>query len=850
MVKGIITLLIVWTLAASAARAQTFEGVVCATDGGPVPGASVILLNSQKRPVTFARTDADGAYAIKIPEGKEGKWLAFIALGFVRDTIAVASLANGSRHTLREKVTEIREVKVQAGRIFQRGDTLNFQTALFKQSQDRSIEDVLKKIPGIQVKSNGSIEWQGKPINKFYIEGMDLLGDKYAQASQNISADKVQKVQVIENHEPVKLLRDVSFSDQAALNIVLTEDAKNIWQGSARIGVGSSIESNPSALGDARLMAMIFAHKMQSISMYKFNNTGDDVLHEVSAEDMMGTPIPTERGVLSNISLGTPSLKEKRTRFNNSHVVATNWLFKLTDDHELRLQASGAHDKSRQQQRTETFYNDIDGGVTITEDEEAHSYETTVDTELKYQVNSASNYLTNTVKGLLDNSRSDGTSVLNGSEVDENVKPRRRYITENLEWTHRFESGRAVSLNGYASYNYLPGRLLLQDDESERLTFHSTFWGASTYYRHRAGRVYITYTLDTKGRQQRMDCDNTLAVSRDKYTQAKTRLMATVNYKSKSWDIEAELPFAWLARTFNGARRDDGQFEPWVRVKLTPDALWTFSTSYHYSKSPAQLTEVSASPVFTGYVTMRRGLGNIHTSRMHSSSAGVYYKNVPKGLFGRVSYYFSRRPDNILYAAEYTDGFYTSQATERKAAAVDHIISGNFTKSLSWWRTNISVKGDYSKDDYSLLIAEEVVPFSIRSGSAAFILSIQPQKWLSVDFKSSYDAMKQHNRQNHAEDGNTLSSFTHDLKIFVMPGNWQMKWTHELYHSKDEGIATCYFSDMSVSYRQKKYEVSVELSNMFGVSEYRQRFVTSTQRVFQSNEIRPREIIAKVTFDF
>lgn len=850
MGKGLIALLTSGLIVATAAEAQTYGGIVCTADGEPIPGASVVLLNGQKKPVSFARSEETGAYEVNVPEGKEGRWLAFIALGFERDTISTAGFTSGRKHTMHEKVTEIREVKIQAGRIFQRGDTLNFQTSLFKQSQDRSIEDVLKKIPGIQVSSSGAIEWQGKPINKFYIEGMDLLGDKYTQASQNISADMVQKVQVIENHEPVKLLRDVSFSDQAALNIVLTDDAKNIWQGAVRLGAGSSIERDPSALGDARLMAMLFARRMQSISMYKFNNTGDDVLHEVNVEELFGKGVPTETGVLSNIDLGNPSLKEQRTRFNNSHVIATNWLFKLADDHELRLQASGAHDKSRQQRRTTTYYNDVDGGVTITEDEEAHSYESTVDAELKYQVNSSSNFLTNTVKGLLDYSRSEGTSELNSNKVGENIKPRRRYVTEKIDWTHRFESGRAISAKGYFSFNYLPGSLLLQNDESERLTFHSTFWGASTYYRHRAGRVYMTYTLDTRGLRQKMDCENSLATTSDEYAQSKTRLVATANFKNQTWDVEAELPLSWLSRTFNSEGRNDGQVEPSARVKFTPDAHWTFTTGYSYTMTPSRITETSSSAIYSSYLTLSRGLGMMYTTRMHNSSAEINYKHAPKGFFGRLSYYFSQSPDNMLRAATYEDGFYASRASGHKADMTNHLISSCFTKSLRWWRTNISLTGDYSQSDYSLLIADAENPFTLQSGSAAVILSVQPKRWLSVEAKSSYGASKQHNRQDHTADGRTISSFEHNLKLFLMPGYWQMEWDHELYHSNDEGLPTCYFSDLSVSYRRKKYEVGVEFTNIFGVSAYRQRYVTSTQRVFQENELRPREILARVSFDF
>lgn len=73
------------------------------------------------------------------------------------------------------------------------------------------------------------------------------------------------------------MLRGRSFSDQAALNIVLADDAKEVWQGTVEAGTGSSLQKPGHWLGDARLTAMRFAHKLQSISIYKFNNTGKDI---------------------------------------------------------------------------------------------------------------------------------------------------------------------------------------------------------------------------------------------------------------------------------------------------------------------------------------------------------------------------------------------------------------------------------------------------------------------------------------------------------------------------------------------------------------------------------------------
>ena len=81
------------------------------------------------------------------------------------------------------------EVKIKSNRITQRKDTLVYSVSGFKMSQERSIEDVLKKIQGIEVAKNGQIRFQDRPISNFYIDGMNLLDSRYTLASRNIPAD-------------------------------------------------------------------------------------------------------------------------------------------------------------------------------------------------------------------------------------------------------------------------------------------------------------------------------------------------------------------------------------------------------------------------------------------------------------------------------------------------------------------------------------------------------------------------------------------------------------------------------------------------------------------------------------
>ncbi|MBD4340545.1 hypothetical protein GUH15_31795, partial [Xanthomonas citri pv. citri] len=127
----------------------------------------------------------------------------------------------------------------QAPDIYAKGDTLVFNVARYANATDNAIIDVIKRLPGIKVEDDGTIKYQGKPINKFYIDGDDFLGGQYGLATNNISHKDVKSVEVMENHQPVKALEGIDFPEEAGINIKLSEEAKGKWVGVAKAGTGA-----------------------------------------------------------------------------------------------------------------------------------------------------------------------------------------------------------------------------------------------------------------------------------------------------------------------------------------------------------------------------------------------------------------------------------------------------------------------------------------------------------------------------------------------------------------------------------------------------------------------------------
>ncbi|SEA93743.1 hypothetical protein SAMN04487851_1271, partial [Prevotella sp. tc2-28] len=608
-------------------KAQNFTGRVENMSGKPLASASVVAKGDGGSVVAFARSGQDGGFSLTIPQGKEAKDVEFLMMGFAKVVIPLKDYKNGQTVRMSEQAIALKEVKVTPQRIREEGDTLTYSVAGFRQKQDRSIADVIAKMPGLEVLPTGAIRYQGKAINKFYIEGIDLLGGKYAMASENLSADKVKSVQVYENHQPVKALKDIQFSEQAALNLVLKDEAKNVWQGVVDVATGYG----DNWLRDARLLEMVFGRKKQSISMVKANNMGKDIEHEVTDLSSFDKTAPTESGILSNISLGAPSLEPQRSKFNDTYIAATNWLFKNKKDDDLKLQLTGLYDRSHQQQNRQTIYLDADSAV-IAEEQSARSTRSEWQAELLYKANRDNHYLSNTLKGYIDFNKSEGLSMLNGQPTPQYVEPRKRYVVDNLELINKLKNGQSYSVTSLFSYSYLPGTLLLTNDSTQQLTQQTLYWKAYAYYQHSIRQVKLIWQAGFETKNQ------WLALSdKDRYSEYQPYIEPSLSYREGAWSISLNGRLSWLMRQYQKKNSQNFLAEPRLFIRYSLTSKLDISGSYSYRWTPSDITTITRQAYYTDYISCQQGSGQFENTTGQMASLGLGYRNVMTGMFCRLT---------------------------------------------------------------------------------------------------------------------------------------------------------------------------------------------------------------------
>ena len=205
---------------------QKIRGILkCATSGQPIPDVYIMLRTEDgKRILAYSYSQPDGSFILECPPDPQQEFLLTTSrLGYEPYRQKIPAQTQQTEILLKESSLTLREVKVISSPIRRQGDTISYYMSNFHRPQDRNLADVLARMPGIHVQSDGRVQYDGKPINRFYIEDMNLLGERYSLATKNLSPSDIAAVQVYENHEPIKMLRDRSQTEQAALNIKLKD---------------------------------------------------------------------------------------------------------------------------------------------------------------------------------------------------------------------------------------------------------------------------------------------------------------------------------------------------------------------------------------------------------------------------------------------------------------------------------------------------------------------------------------------------------------------------------------------------------------------------------------------------
>ena len=853
------------------------KGKVTNSSNDPLSNVNVLInYKSTDEIVEFSITDKNGLYNIEI----DNKIIEFdIQVSCIGYQTILETLKNeclSKNFVLREQEVELSEVFIKAPSIIHKGDTIKYVVSSFSKDQDRSIGDVLKRIPGIEVLADGQIRYQGKPINKYYIEGLDLLEGKYNLANENLSYKEVTQVQILENHQPIKALDSLNFSENAAINIKLKKSYT--ITGAAQIGTGLS-----PLLWDSNITPMAFTKKNQMLISAQSNNVGNNVanqLKNLTIENLLN-PSNSEAEKSDWLfiqQLSSPDFTEKRWLDNNVHMVTGNYLHKLKNDYEFRLNISYLNDLQQQNGSTYTKFITPSDTINLLESNQTFLFLNSLQTNLTLQRNSTKKYFRNSFafNGFWDNQR--GIILIDHRNIEQQLS--NRFFKLSNDFKTIFPLGtQLLTFYSFININKAPQSLTVNPGQFSNLLNNNVPYyevNQNVNLKKILFDNYINFTkgfgaisvdtklgfqLENQNLSSQIQSSENIDLSNDfkndlDWLRTKLFFEVQTQYNKNRWRFDLKLPTNLFA--FNVIDKELVRGENFRRITFDPrlsatydvNNFWKLNTVFSSNNQFGNINQLHYAYILQNYRSIRRVDTPIPQNLDQNVSSGIVYRNPIKSFFWHLMFSTSTNKTNITYQSEILE----NGTTELKAIQQDNLqqsqsIATRFNKKLETLNTNLTVNASYGLSSNFQFLNNDLTEINNQTWIFGSKMEIEFTDKISFEYQSTWSILSNLiqnagnsalNQQNHYA---TLNLFA-DNQNFI---SLRTEYISNNFFSKRTKFV---FSDIIYRYtiKENKIDFELQLNNLFNNSTFRSVDINDFRYLETNFSLRPRQLILKATF--
>lgn len=884
------SLAVIFSIFFTSILAQTkIQGKIIDEASKPISNCSITVENSLDSTIfSFALSDANGDYGITLNSDRPNLLFRIKKFNFNTQIITILNVSQTKNFTLISKITKLKEVIVKKPPIIKRSDTLSYNLESFANSQDRTLSDVLKKIPGIDVGINGQIRYQGKAINKFYVEGKDLMGGSYGIITNALPNIDVTTVEVLKNHQPITMLRDKVYSADAAINIKLKKNVTITGRGE----VGSGLLP---ALWSVKLTPIIFTKKYQSLISYKSNNVGDDIASEFNNLILLsGIEISNENKSPANwLNLaenGLPTIDQKRYLFNKTHTGSANLLFNINKSTEVKSNISYVNDIVDRESYERTIikqfnsFGDLADSIDFIRQSKVKLSRQELKTIMDVTQNNKLRFLKNSL--IFQINRENGTSnlTLNGFPVNQNLNSPSYTLQNSFNSLLPYGKDRILSVQSrieYASddqiYKISPLSalafadtvFLLKDQLNQGIINNSfkTLTSLSSLFSF--GNLTLTPKLVLE--TDKSNLNSTLLASSHgenfndlgstyqnygSYVKLIGKAVAEINYISQRLKIQSSLPFmhntinAKFADVIGNKSLKQFTFEPTAYLDYKITSFFKFILNGSRSVNFSPLNELYPNFVFSGldFKAFRSNIGVIKTKNINSS---VNYENVINNVFGSIGYSFNEQQNNIVIRSKIiANGQRVSEAANIFNTSTGYSYNLNIGKFLPKIKTNIAAGYSYTKSKINVFLNNDVIPVVNYGQNFHLKINYNQLDWLGLNYRAVLGFSSQYSFNTKTNN----SSLKQVAEVFVSPEkNHSISFYGDFSAFKlKKRYYTNPFFDIKYRYTLEKKKIDFELkfNNIFNKYIFEQVDFSETQIRETNFNIRPRQLLFSVNFNF
>ena len=857
------------TVAGSSAQQQLKGHTRAKTNGAPIPDVYVMLMSADgRRILSYDYSRDDGAFTLDLPSDGAPEYVVSTSrLGFEALRQSVRRDAGTVELRLQETSVKLREVKVEAAPMRRRGDTLTYFMSNFSRPQDKTLAEVLERMPGIEVRSDGLVKYDGRPINRFYIEDLNLLGNRYSLATKNLSPADIASVQVYENHEPIKMMRGRTDPDEAALNIRLKSGSRAKWLLTGDFGLGGF-----PMLYDATVTPARFARRNQTLIVAKANNTGRDIAMELRIHSMGATVFnpATLEGIpdrLSPLTMTSAFFVRDRARFNRSAIASVNQLWRVADDVDLRLNLNYGYERESRSRSVETEYR-LGNGQTYTVGDYTSQIvrRHKLEGEWTLTANRTRYFLENKLSAEIHWKDARADVAAGGRQMQQQMNLPRTLIKNHLKLS-RLIGRVAFGFGNETEFIRMPQWLTVSSQDSIPL-FRQLFVRQSIRYEAGSNDSYLTlnfhsgaHTLDLKtgfawkGQAVRSALQPQPEGVEGPYTNDLRwrlwQLYAVPAYRFVygPWTLTSSAMLEQRQTTYAGHTDRDLQIHPAIRFSYEPSAVFKSSASWKRTIRRGDLDNRLTGYVMKRYNLLTRGTDREERNVSDMLSLDLSVKDLSH--FFNLSYmtYFSRYQGNLISAYLIRD-FYTFswlRPFDQRSTYWSHTLSA--TRLLTRLSLTAGLQIAYARNASTLEQQGATIDYTDHSFTLSPSLKWNARRNLNFDYVASLSYT------GVSIDRSAVDRYIPflDHRLYTYWGlTPRLSLTTTLQHyytqAPDISATNLFFADLGLRFSFPHMTVSLDWTNLLNRRTYVVTGYNAINTYTRTDRLRPSEFLISFRF--
>ena len=852
-----------------------------------ISSATLILKDSlSKSIISYSYSNKNGNYELKV--NKTGKFnLVFTMLGYEKKTITLI-LNNEEKEVkkdiiLEEKPMKLDEVIIQAEQpISVKKDTINFKTKYFVDGTEQTVEDLLKKIPGLNVDSEGTIKVGNQEIEKLMVDGDDLFERGYKILSKNMPAYPIEEVELLKNYSNNHLLKGVEESDKVALNLKLDEKSKRIWFGNIESSIGndSFYQLKGNLMNFGKKNKYYFLTNLNSIG---YNATGDieNLIRPFRINEPASIGDNQSVNSLLNLSPNNLNFKESRTNFNNAELVSLNAIFNPTEKLKIKTLGFFSWDETDFFRNSTEIVNVNGTNFTNTQDYQLQNKKRIAFGKLDVIYNiSKTQMLETTTKYNNGDFKDTSNLVFNGNSTIEDLQHQNTLFDQKISYTNKFKDKKAFLLTGRfidekTPQNYTINQFFYQDlfpsnsnanNISQQSTNQMQFAGVNAHLLDRKANGHLLeLQLGNEYRKDKLQSifslleNNTVLEQpngyknetnyqvNDLYLKSKYRL------KIKDFGIIGKLDVHQLFNRLENNNVSSQQNPFFINPSLGFD--WKIndknkiSSTYSYNTTNAKVLDVFSDFVLTGFRSFSKGTGDFN--QLEASSVVFNYQlgNWSDRFFANTLIIFNKNHDF----------FSTNTAIEQNFTQAEKILIEdreflNVNSKLDYYfkfmSSNLKVDLGYSQSEFKNIVNNSNLRqvtsnnynygLELRSGFSGIFNYHIGTKWTTTEIETTIN-----------------NSFTNNVSFldlsFVFDKKLDIQIQSERYYFGNlQSDNTYYFLDFDARYKliENKLTLGLTGKNLFNTKRFRNFSISDIGTSTTQYRLLPRFVLLKLEYRF